>query len=55
MISPQNIAVGVTTVGLVGHEGDVARSTHRPQLAAGAYLLSLIALAQAYWLTWMVP
>src|SRR5208337_1208380 len=27
MISPQNIAVGVTTVGLIGHEGDVVRST----------------------------
>lgn len=54
MISPQNIAVGVTTVGLVGHEGDVARSTIAHSLFL-ALLLSLIALAQAYWLTWMVP
>ncbi len=54
MISPQNIAVGVTTVGLVGHEGDVARSTIAYSLFL-ALLLSLIALAQAYWLTWMVP
>jgi len=44
----------VTTVGLVGHEGDVARSTigHSVLLAL---LLSLIALAQAYWLGWMIP
>jgi lactate permease len=54
MISPQNIAVGVTTVGLVGHEGDVVRSTLGHSLLF-ALLLSLIALAQAYWLGWMVP
>ncbi|HTS68818.1 MAG TPA: L-lactate permease [Terriglobia bacterium] len=54
MISPQNIAVGVTTVGLVGHEGDVVRSTLGHSLLL-ALLLSLIVLAQAYWLTWMIP
>lgn len=54
MISPQNIAVGVTTVGLVGHEGEVARSTIGHSLLL-ACLLSLIALAQAYWLGWMIP
>jgi lactate permease len=54
MISPQNIAVGVTTVGLVGHEGEVLRSTfwHSILLAFG---LSLLAFAQAYVLKWMVP
>ena len=54
MISPQNVAVGVTTVGLIGHEGDVVRSTfwHSIFLAA---CLSLLAFAQAYWLKWMVP
>jgi len=54
MISPQNIAVGVTTVGLVGHEGDVVRSTLGHSLLL-ALLLSLIAFAQAYWLKWMIP
>ena len=54
MISPQNIAVGVTTVGLVGHEGDVVRSTLGHSLLL-ALLLSLIAFAQAYWLRWMIP
>jgi len=54
MISPQNIAVGVTTVGLVGHEGDVVRSTLLHSLFL-ALLLCLIAFAQAYWLSWMIP
>jgi glycolate permease len=54
MISPQNIAVGVTTVGLVGKEGDVLRTTfwHSVLFAAG---LSALAFAQAYWLKWMIP
>ncbi|MGH9407019.1 MAG: L-lactate permease [Terriglobia bacterium] len=54
MVSPQNIAVGVTTVGMVGQEGSVLRSTiwHSVLFALG---LSLLALAQAYWLKWMVP
>ncbi|HVA00529.1 MAG TPA: L-lactate permease [Terriglobia bacterium] len=54
MISPQNIAVGVTTVGLIGHEGEVLRSTfwYSVMLALG---LSVLAFAQAYWLKWMIP
>ena len=54
MISPQNIAVGVTTIGLIGEEGRVLRSTfwHSIFLAA---LIALLALAQAHWLAWMVP
>jgi lactate permease len=54
MISPQNIAVGVTTVGLIGEEGKILRATfwHSILLAA---LLSLVAYAQAYWFPWMVP
>lgn len=54
MISPQNIAVGVTTVGLVGQEGEILRRTfwHSLLLPLG---LSALAFAQAYWLTGMVP
>jgi len=54
MISPQNIAIGVTTVGLIGQEGQVLRSTfwHSVVLGGG---LSALAFAQAYWLKWMVP
>ena len=54
MISPQNIAVGVTTVALAGHEGEVLRSTFGHSLLL-ALLISLIAFAQAYWLSWMIP
>lgn len=54
MISPQNIAVGVTTVGLVGQEGSVLRTTlwHSLLLAAA---ISVLAFAQAYALRWMIP
>lgn len=54
MISPQNIAVGVTTVGLIGEEGKVLRSTFwHSILLAG--MLGLLSYAQAYWTPWMVP
>ncbi len=54
MISPQNIAIGVTTVGLIGEEGKILRATfwHSVLLAA---MLGVVALAQAYWLPRMVP
>lgn len=54
MISPQNIAVGVTTVGLIGQEGKVLQSTFLHSVAL-AGLLGLIAYAQAHFLTGMVP
>ncbi len=54
MISPQNIAVGVTTVGLIGQEGKILRATFWHSLLLAA-ILGLVALAQAYWVTWMVP
>jgi len=54
MISPQNIAIGVTTVGMVGQEGKVLHSTfwHSVLLAA---LIGLLAYAQAHFLSPMVP
>ena len=54
MVSPQNIAVGVTTVGLVGQEGEILHSTfwHSVLLTLG---LCALAFAQAYWLKGMVP
>jgi lactate permease len=54
MISPQNIAVGVTTVGLAGDEGGILREIFWHSLAFAA-VLSLLAFAQAYVLRWMVP
>lgn len=54
MISPQNIAVGVTTVGLIGQEGKVLYSTfwHSVLMAA---IIGLIACAQAYLFPGMMP
>ncbi len=54
MISPQNIAVGVTTVGLIGEEGKILRATFLHSILL-AGLLSVVAYAQAYWFPWMVP
>jgi lactate permease len=54
MISPQNIAVGVSTVGLVGHEGEVLRSTFWHSILF-AMFIGLVAWVQAYLLAWTVP
>jgi glycolate permease len=54
MISPQNIAIGVTTVGLIAQEGKVLRSSFWHSVAF-ATLVGSLAYAQAYWWTWMVP
>ncbi|HEV2314117.1 MAG TPA: L-lactate permease [Candidatus Acidoferrales bacterium] len=54
MISPQNIAVGVTTVGLIGEEGKVLRSMFWHSIVF-ATAVGLLAFAQAHWLSWMVP
>jgi lactate permease len=54
MISPQNIAVGVTTVGLTGQEGGILRGIFWHSIIF-ASALSLLAFAQAYVLRWMVP
>lgn len=54
MISPQNIAIGVTTVGLIGQEGKVLHSTfwHSVLLAA---LIGMLACLQAYVVPGMLP
>lgn len=54
MISPQNIAVGVTTVGLAGQEGQVLRDTFWHSVLFAA-LIGVLALLQAHALRWMVP
>jgi lactate permease len=54
MISPQNIAVGVTTVGLAGSEGQVLRSTFWHSVLFAA-LIGALAFVQAYLATWMIP
>jgi lactate permease len=54
MISPQNIAIGVTTVGLIGQEGKVLHATFWHSIGLAA-LLGVVAYVQAYYLTGMVP
>ena len=54
MISPQNIAIGVTTVGLIGEEGKVLQDTFWHSVAL-ATLLGGIALVQAYVTPGVVP
>lgn len=54
MISPQNIAVGVSTVGLVGHEGDVLRSTFWHSIVFATFI-GVIAWVQAYLVPGVVP
>lgn len=54
MVSPQNIAIGVTTVGLVGEEGRVLHKAFwHSVLMAG--VIGALAYAQAHFLAWMVP
>jgi len=54
MISPQNIAVGVSTVNLVGQEGQLLRSTFWHSVAlAGS--VGALAWVQAYWVPWIAP
>ena len=54
MISPQNICIGVTTVGLIGREGEVLRTTFWHSVLL-ALLLSILALLQAHLLSSMIP
>ena len=54
MISPQNIAIGVSTVGLVGREGEVLRSTFWHSIVFAAFI-GVIAWAQAYIVPGMIP
>jgi L-lactate transport len=54
MISPQNISVGVTTVGLIGQEGGVLRTTFWHSVIFATFI-GLLTCAQAYVVPWMVP
>jgi L-lactate permease len=54
MISPQNLAVGTSSTGLQGKEGDLFRLV-LPWSIALTVVMSIIVLLQAYVLPWMVP
>ena len=54
MISPQNLAVGTSSTGLQGKEGDLFRLV-LPWSIVLTVVMSIIVLLQAYVLPWMVP
>ena len=54
MISPQSIAVGAASVGLVGKESELFRFTFKHSFIM-LLLICLITLLQAYVFNWMIP
>jgi lactate permease len=54
MISPQSIAIGAASVGLVGKESDLFRFTAKHSLIMLS-VICLLTLAQAYALRWIIP
>ncbi|WP_396022317.1 L-lactate permease [Cerina litoralis] len=54
MISPQSIAVGTASVGLVGKEAELFRFTVKHSLIM-LLLICLITFAQAYYVKWLIP
>lgn len=54
MISPQSIAVGTASVGLIGKEAELFRFTVKHSLIM-LFLLCLITFAQAYYVKWLIP
>jgi lactate permease len=54
MISPQNIATGVSVTELVGQEGKVFQRTFKHSVFL-TLLVGLLALLQQYVMPWMIP
>ena len=54
MISPQNIATGVSVTNLKGREGEVFARTF-PHSILMTFLFGLLVAAQQYWFPWMIP
>lgn len=54
MISPQSIAVACAATGLVGKESELFRFTLKHSLLF-AFIVGVITMVQAYWLTGMIP
>jgi lactate permease len=54
MISPQSIAIGAASVGLVGKESDLFRFTVKHSFIM-LFAVCVITFLQAYVLTWMIP
>ena len=54
MISPQNIAVGISVTDLRGQEGLVLRRTFKHSVIL-TVLLSVLVVLQQYVVSWMIP
>jgi lactate permease len=54
MISPQNIATGVSVTKLKGQEGVVLARTFKHSIIL-TLLLGVLVVLQQYWLQWMIP
>ena len=54
MISPQNIATGVTVTGMTGKEGEVFARTFPHSIVLTLFLSALVA-AQQYLIPWVIP
>jgi len=54
MISPQSIAIGAASVGLVGKESDLFRFTVKHSFIL-LFIVCVITFFQAYILTWIIP
>jgi lactate permease len=54
MISPQSIAIGAASVGLVGKESDLFRFTVKHSMIMLA-IICILTLVQAYFINWVIP
>jgi lactate permease len=54
MISPQSIAVGAASVGLVGKESDLFRFTFKHSFIM-LFIICILTLCQAYVFEWIIP
>ena len=55
MISPQNLTIAATTVGILGREGDLFRRVIRWSLVMLLFLCILVYLQSTPVLGWMLP
>lgn len=55
MISPQNLAVGASAVGLAGQEGDLFRQVFKWTLVFLPFMCLLVYLQSTSLLSWMIP
>jgi len=54
MISPSSIAVAAAAGSMIGKESDLLRFTVKHSFIMLLFI-SILTLAQAYWLKWMIP